>query len=99
MQARYGDRMKIENAGVDSLTLKQYPVNVHYDFLLKGYLKNDILYFNPVMEGALTENPLKSQNRQYPVEMPYASDEIYTLDMEIPPGLPWMKCRNQPKSC
>jgi hypothetical protein len=32
------------------------------------------------------ENPFKSADRKYPVEMPYAMDETYTLSMDIPEG-------------
>ena len=32
------------------------------------------------------ENPFKSAERSYPVEMPYCIDETYVLNMEIPEG-------------
>ena len=32
------------------------------------------------------ENPFKAAERKYPVEMPFAMDEIYTLNMEVPKG-------------
>ena len=32
------------------------------------------------------ENPFKAAIRYYPVEMPFAMDESYTLSMEIPNG-------------
>jgi hypothetical protein len=38
------------------------------------------------MSVSFKENPLKSTERKYPVEMPYTTDEVYVLDMEIPKG-------------
>jgi len=32
------------------------------------------------------ENPFHAADRKYPVEMPYAFDETYVLNMEIPDG-------------
>jgi hypothetical protein len=32
------------------------------------------------------ENPFKSAERFYPVEMPYTMDEVFMLQLEIPPG-------------
>ena len=39
-----------------------------------------------MMSSAYKENPFKSAERKYPVEMPYVMDETYTLNMEIPNG-------------
>ena len=33
-----------------------------------------------------TENPFISEQRTYPVEMPYTIDEIYVLRMDVPQG-------------
>lgn len=38
------------------------------------------------MAEAYKENPFKSAERKYPVEMPYTLDEIYIFNMEIPTG-------------
>ncbi|HEX7903738.1 MAG TPA: DUF3858 domain-containing protein, partial [Chitinophagaceae bacterium] len=32
------------------------------------------------------DNPFKSAERFYPVEMPYKMDEVYSLQMEVPAG-------------
>ena len=39
-----------------------------------------------MMGEEMKENPFKSAERFYPVEMPYAVDETYNLQMEIPKG-------------
>jgi hypothetical protein len=33
-----------------------------------------------------SENPFAPEQRKYPVEMPYAFDEVYVLRMELPQG-------------
>ncbi len=82
----YNTEIEIQNEGIDSLKLLEYPVAVHYDFTLKNAAVADILYFNPVMSGMFKENPFKSVERKYPVEMPFTQDDAYVLDMEIPKG-------------
>jgi hypothetical protein len=76
--------MGIENLAIDSTKLVDFPITVHFDFTKKGACKADVLYFDPVLCPTYLENPLKSQERKYPVEMPYSSDEVYNLNMDIP---------------
>jgi len=48
---------------------------------------SEIIYFNPTMfSNAYRENPFKSDERKYPVEMNYPINEIYIFSMEIPDG-------------
>jgi hypothetical protein len=44
------------------------------------------IYFNPLLNSGMKENPFKSAIRSYPVEMPYVSDNRFELNMEIPAG-------------
>ncbi len=44
------------------------------------------MYINPMFGEAQKDNPFKSAKRYYPVEMPYAFDETYILDLQIPEG-------------
>ncbi|MBI3139181.1 MAG: DUF3857 domain-containing protein [Sphingobacteriales bacterium] len=46
----------------------------------------DIIYLNPVFIPHYRQNPLKSENRRYPVELPYKISQLYKLTMEIPEG-------------
>jgi hypothetical protein len=86
IQTVYGSDISIGNPEIDSLTKFDYPVAVHYDFDLKNLLTADVIYFNPMMSEAQKNNPFKSLDRQYPVEMPYKMDETYVLSMDIPKG-------------
>ena len=85
IQTAYGSDITLENPVIDSLTKLDDPVKISYDFELKN-MNDDIIYFNPMLSEAYKENPFKSADRKYPVEMPYSFDEIYTFSMDIPEG-------------
>ncbi|HEX6180744.1 MAG TPA: DUF3858 domain-containing protein, partial [Chitinophagaceae bacterium] len=42
--------------------------------------------FNPMMVEGYKDNYFKSEQRMYPVQMPYTIDEIFVFNMEIPAG-------------
>jgi hypothetical protein len=50
---------------------------------------------NPHFTEIIKENPFKAAERFYPVEMPYAKNETYLFNMEIPAGY---KVEEIPKS-
>ncbi len=75
----------IINPGIDSLKLLEHPVKVYYDFKINSS-GEEFIYLNPMLTEAYKENPFKSLDRKYPVEMPYAFDETFTLLMYIPNG-------------
>ncbi|HTB25293.1 MAG TPA: transglutaminase domain-containing protein [Puia sp.] len=76
----------IENFGIDSLNNYDLPLSVHYDFELKNFSTDDIIYFNPLLNDGQKTNPFQSMERLYPVEMPYKLDQTYILNMDIPTG-------------
>ncbi len=82
----YNSDFTITNTGIDSLTQLDMPATIHYDFSYKISSDDEIIYFNPMMSEGYKDNPFKSAERKYPVEMPYVMDEIYVLNMEIPKG-------------
>jgi hypothetical protein len=86
IQTSYGTDLNLDHPEIDSLTKFDYPVAVHYDFDLKNLLSSDIIYFNPMLDEMYKNNPFKSLERHYPVEMPYKMDETYVLSMDIPKG-------------
>ena len=61
-------------------------VTVRFDFKLNSFETADIVYFNPLIGETLTKNPFYAAEREYPVEMPYPTDDVYILNMEIPKG-------------
>lgn len=81
----FGAEIRISNFGIDSLDKYENILGIHYDFEIMDE-KEDIIYFNPVFGEGYKENPFKSAERLYPVEMPYAMDETVNLQLEVPLG-------------
>ncbi len=82
----YSDEFEVENIQIDSLKLLNKPVELKYDLKVNSFKDGDIIYFNPMLGAAIKNNPFTAAERLYPVEMPYTTDDIYTLMMEIPKG-------------
>ena len=77
--------IEIAEPVIDSLDKYDQPLGIRYKFDLKTE-GEDIIYFNPMFGEAWKENPFKSAQRTYPVEMPYAIDETYLLRLDVPKG-------------
>ena len=80
-----GSEIKVSNTKIDSLQKYDEPLNITYDIDFVAD-KEDIIYFNPMLGEGFKENPFKSAERSYPVEMPFTIDETYNLQMEVPMG-------------
>jgi hypothetical protein len=81
----YSFEASFQNETIDSLKMYEEPVSIKYDMKI-NLGDEDIIYFSPMFTEAYKENPFKSAERLYPVEMNYASDEIFNLNMEVPKG-------------
>ena len=86
IQTSYGEDAGISNTSIDSLHLPENPVTIHYDFTMRQEPGTTLIYFDPLFGEELRKNPFSAAERQYPVEMPYAMDDIYLLNMDIPEG-------------
>jgi hypothetical protein len=75
---------KVTSLEIDSLNLYDEPVLVKYDFTINP--EEDMIYFNPMFGESMKQNPFKSAQRLYPVEMSHTASEVFILDMEIPKG-------------
>jgi hypothetical protein len=89
----YGFDVKITNGTVDSLKHYEEPVTVKYNIAFEP--TEDILYLTPLLAEATKTNPFKASKRIYPVEMPYAVNEVIVLRLDIPEGY---KVEEVPKS-
>ena len=76
---------EVSNLSIDSLDKYDDPLAIKYDFQFKSE-KEDILYINPMFGEGYKENPFKSAERFYPVEMPYTIDQTYLLQLQVPEG-------------
>jgi Domain of Unknown Function with PDB structure (DUF3858) len=81
----FGSEITISNFVIDSLDKYENELGIKYDFDMVGE-KEDIIYLNPMFGEGYRENPFKSAERVYPVEMPFTMDETYNLQMEVPQG-------------
>lgn len=81
----WGQDVEMINPHIDSLDNLEESIAIAYEFKLNEE-KQDILYISPMFGEGYKENPFKSAERLYPVEMPYASDETYIFSMVIPDG-------------
>ena len=74
----------LSNTSIDSLKNTDDNLNISYDFTFD--FTEDIVYFNPLINEAYKTNPFTASTRSYPVEMPYKTEEVIIIDMEIPTG-------------
>ena len=81
----FNAEVEISEPEIDSLDKYDYPLGIRYKFDMKAS-EEDIIYFNPMFGEGWKENPFKSADRKYPVEMPYTIDETYLLRVDIPKG-------------
>ncbi|MDD5508405.1 MAG: hypothetical protein PHD25_08780 [Bacteroidales bacterium] len=49
-------------------------------------IAGDLIYLNPMLKYGMSENPLKLEKRNYPVDFGYPIDETYILKLTIPEG-------------
>lgn len=85
VEKAFGMEVEIRQPVIDSLNRYEDPVAMRYDFTINTN-NEDILYVNPMFGEGYKENPFKSAERVYPVEMPYTFDETYILNMQVPEG-------------
>jgi hypothetical protein len=85
VQKVYGEGVKMVSPRIDSLNNYETPLVLKYELELNKPT-DDVVYINPMFGEAWEKNPFKSEERYYPVEMPYIRDETYLLTMEVPAG-------------
>jgi hypothetical protein len=85
VRKNYGEDVDLINPHIDSLNNLEQNIGIGYDFKL-AHNGEDIIYISPMFGEGYKENPFKSAQRFYPVEMPYTSDETYVFNMIVPQG-------------
>ncbi len=83
--ATSSEKMDIEDFSFDMVDSYDDPLVIRYmvNVKLEG---EDILYFNPMFNASIRDNPFHAAERFFPVEMPSKIDDTYTLEMEVPKG-------------
>ena len=85
IKKNFNESIEISNKSIDSLKSMITRLRLIMNLILKIIMR-DIIYFNPMFREALKDNPFKSAERFYPVEMPYTIDETYLLRLDVPEG-------------
>ncbi len=69
------------------LMLAQSPAGVTVEAALQQEAAaEDVLYFKPVFKNRFTENPLQSETRVWPLDLPYAINFNNVVNIAIPEG-------------
>lgn len=83
IQKVYGEGSEVSEVRVDSLNQTEENLVLNYNFKVKGE-GEDIIYLSPMFGESWKENPFKSAERYYPVEMPYTIDETFAASFYLP---------------
>ncbi len=65
---------------------KSKPVTVTYTFENNNLLENigDKVYFSPLLFMAMTDNPFKSEKRDYPIEFDFPQSNNFNISIKVP---------------
>jgi hypothetical protein len=80
-------KWKITKSEINNLDSLDMPVAEHYDVEIKVYDKleeSNKLTFNPYFIGRRTNNPLKLNDRSFPIDMGMMSEDRYTVTVHLP---------------
>lgn len=92
---QYIKELEEDNSGLEitSYTLKNrdelsLSLKGNYAVTISNQLEEagNMIYFKPMFYDAITENPFKLEERNYPVEYPYSRVVTYMLNFTIPEG-------------
>jgi hypothetical protein len=86
LKSFYDDEGKATDIQYVDLDSCEKPLEVDCKINIPIDDNSNIIYFDPMIKNGQKENYFKSAQRKYPVEMPYKTDETYTLHMVIPAG-------------
>jgi hypothetical protein len=86
LQLNWPDDIHFLNTQFDSLNDLQEPVSMKMQFQLNGFNGAEVVYFAPMLGNSVIKNPFAATERYFPVELATASDDVYSLSMEIPSG-------------
>ncbi|WP_143308842.1 DUF3857 domain-containing protein [Chitinophaga vietnamensis] len=85
VEKNYNGDVELSDTEIEGLDDLESPVLVRYNFKYK-IGEDDVLYLNPLFGEAYKHNIFKSMERKFPVEMNAVYDEVYSFNMQVPPG-------------
>ena len=91
----YIEKLEKENLGLEiveyevqnSLNLSE-PIVENYSFTSANSVEiiGDKMYFSPLLYFAISENPFKQENREYPVDFIFPNQDSFRMSLTIPEG-------------
>jgi hypothetical protein len=79
----------LTDASIENLKLSELsydaPVNLEYDIINED-MNSDILYIQPMLTGAITENPFKRESRMSPIDFAYSQSYRVIAQITVPEG-------------
>ena len=80
--------LSIDNYTLTNLDSLQQPVKEEYTITLKNKITktNNQIFVQPVLFDSYSENPLKAEQRVYPVDFTTATEKTFIFYLEIPEG-------------
>lgn len=84
-QAAFEKDVLITDPGIDSLNNYDESIALRYNIVYNP-VKNDLINLNLMFGEEYKMNPFKSAKRMIPVELPYTTDETFSLTLEVPEG-------------
>ena len=83
VKKEYTQEIELSNPKIDNLDKLEDNLNISYEFKINGDNEN-IIYINPIFNDGYKQNPFKSAERFYPVEMPYTVNKLYSFSITVP---------------
>ncbi|MEM7556819.1 MAG: DUF3857 domain-containing protein [Cyanobacteria bacterium P01_A01_bin.84] len=91
----YLEKLENKNNGMEISNYKTVnkknvskPITESFDFYLENQadIIGDKIYFSPLLFNTLSENPFKLDQRNYPIDFAYPSQERYIANITVPSG-------------
>jgi hypothetical protein len=78
--------LAIKNYQIGNLTNLSEPLTETMDVLIEDNVEEagNLAYFTPLLFEKTKENPFKLEDRKFPVDFGYATEEIYRITIDIP---------------
>ncbi len=86
LQKQFNVPVQIKDMHADNLKDLDEPLKLQYTAAFSFNPDDDLIYFNPILQDRMVDNPFKAESRIYPVEMPNCMNSTYLLDMDVPEG-------------
>lgn len=80
--------LSIKNYTVSNLNDKKEAITEMMDVEIEDHIEEagNLLYFTPLLYDKTTENPFKLEDRKFPIDFGFPTEEVYRFNFEFPAG-------------